>query len=979
MTPEQLRTEIVLPKKMTPNEFITRLLSVSTKEEGLIFLRENLSTFSGETLNLIAEAIKDKAVKQMMANTQRAIDLIEWVMELARLTQNPLHRALGLRIEGQRIAAESGDYAKALLLYDEAVSIHQEQGDPLGEATVYLSSMWALAVLGRYEEAIRKGEWAKKVAEEAGEILLSAKLDTNLALVYFRIGDYNRALVLTNQARALYQLKGEEGAVYLPALENVRQIILCYMGRFQEAIVAGKLSIELAEKLGLLIVKVRAMHNLGITYFQQGEFNQALTLFDQAKEFHEKNQQKHEAALCDLSAMGCLWDLRRFGEVFDKFDEIYPVFHQLEMRHEEAQAILYKAYALTEIGKFEEAILALQDARSLYELEGNRSRIARCDLGIATLFYKKGEFLESSFRAKKNAEEFTQLGLPPFMVEAWLLLAKIAYSQGDFTECVQLLNNLQTVAEENDWHWILYPAYQLLGEVAQSQHQIDEAFRYFEKAITELEQLRGNIMVEHRSDFLEDKNVVYEKMVRLCLEIDQPLKGFFYAERAKSRALIDMLAYHPDVSIRARDPKDVELVDKIEQLRSQREQSLRYGMSLVRDKQSDVKAEVIKLQTEVQASEKKIVGLWHQLLVRNADYARDASIWEVQTEEAIHDLIPENSVLVEYFLVENQWIAFIIGKHSGNNEFVHRVPLDVTTHQIENLLQHFRVNRSLTMRSTLASIEQLIQNAQGILHQLYQSLFLPLEAWLSDFSNVIIVPHGVLHYLPFHALFDGERYLIEKVPVSYLPAASLLRYTRQVSNKNTDFLIMGHSFRGQLPLAVEEAKHVARLLGTHAICEEEARIFTLHQKISSARLLHLACHGDFRKDTPLFSGLALDDGSLTTLDIFNLKLNTSLITLSACQTGRSVIGGGDELQGLMRAFLYAGATSLLLTHWPVSDRSTLTFMELFYQAIKNGETKGRALKEVQCAFISKDSRIDNRYRHPYFWAPFFLVGNNEIL
>jgi CHAT domain-containing protein len=116
-------------------------------------------------------------------------------------------------------------------------------------------------------------------------------------------------------------------------------------------------------------------------------------------------------------------------------------------------------------------------------------------------------------------------------------------------------------------------------------------------------------------------------------------------------------------------------------------------------------------------------------------------------------------------------------------------------------------------------------------------------------------------------------------------------------------------------------------------------------------------------------GLALADGWLTTLDIFNWRLQASLVTLSACQTGRSVVAGGDELLGLMRAFLAAGAASLVASLWAVEDRSTALLMENFYRQLAAGAGKGAALRAAQL------SLLDGAYVHPYYWAPFFLVGD----
>ncbi|NIN65131.1 MAG: CHAT domain-containing protein, partial [Anaerolineae bacterium] len=130
--------------------------------------------------------------------------------------------------------------------------------------------------------------------------------------------------------------------------------------------------------------------------------------------------------------------------------------------------------------------------------------------------------------------------------------------------------------------------------------------------------------------------------------------------------------------------------------------------------------------------------------------------------------------------------------------------------------------------------------------------------------------------------------------------------------------------------------------------------------------------GEFRPEAPLFSTLYLSDGPLTATDVFNLELNASLVTLSACQSGTSAVGGGDELVGFSRAFLYAGAASLLMSLWRVDDQATAHLMDRFYQGLLDGLRKPAALRQAQLSLLSGEE--GDYYRHPYFWAPFFLVG-----
>ncbi|MCP4519390.1 MAG: CHAT domain-containing protein, partial [Delftia sp.] len=259
---------------------------------------------------------------------------------------------------------------------------------------------------------------------------------------------------------------------------------------------------------------------------------------------------------------------------------------------------------------------------------------------------------------------------------------------------------------------------------------------------------------------------------------------------------------------------------------------------------------------------------------------------------------------------------------------------------VRQLMQFLLRNLAAAPRSKPGQVPGLAANVRGLLQQLYELLVAPLYDALAPYPQLIVVPHGPLHYLPLHALHDGQSFLLERHAISYLPGASLLRYCTQARPAASGDLVLGHSYGGVLPNAPREAEAVAAILDGQIVLEDAAALDRLRETAPDCRILHLAAHGDFRPDNPLFSGLALSDGWLTTLDIFNLPLKASLVTLSACQTGRNVVGGGDELLGLMRAFLCAGAASLLLSLWAVEDRSTAQFMETFYTKLTAGQSKG---------------------------------------
>jgi CHAT domain-containing protein len=339
--------------------------------------------------------------------------------------------------------------------------------------------------------------------------------------------------------------------------------------------------------------------------------------------------------------------------------------------------------------------------------------------------------------------------------------------------------------------------------------------------------------------------------------------------------------------------------------------------------------------------------------------------------------LPPDTVLLEYFVIRGTLVAFVV-----TADAVQARPLACTLSQVRRQYQLLQVNLNLTPHSAPAQVNALRLNARGLLHQLHQLLLAPLLDDLRPYRKFIIVPHDVLHYLPFHAFYDGAHYLVEQHEISYLPGASLLRDCRETKPATTGAFIYGHSWYGKLPNAVNEAGAIASLFGATAHTEEAFQPAQLQSLLGDRRLIHFATHSDFRADNPLFSGLVVGDGWLTTLDVFNLRLRASLVTLSGCQTGRNVLRGSDELIGLMRAFLSAGAASLVLSLWAVEDQATAYWMETFYRNLAAGSTKGAALRAAQLQLIQGAGTAEapsTAWDHPYFWAPFFLVGDSGLL
>jgi CHAT domain-containing protein len=292
------------------------------------------------------------------------------------------------------------------------------------------------------------------------------------------------------------------------------------------------------------------------------------------------------------------------------------------------------------------------------------------------------------------------------------------------------------------------------------------------------------------------------------------------------------------------------------------------------------------------------------------------------------------------------------------------------------------------MRYHMANYKREIRDYswRGDIGQNWQELARPLlEEVLSRIEGVelvYLVPYGPLHYLPLHALQVHGRYLIDRFPITYAPSAGVLdrvmqRGIRQKQLGNVqDALILGYTpNESEREVFEGEALQVAEFFGARAHLGKNATAALLREAGAGCKILHLSCHGFFDSTDPMASGLQLADGVLTARDIMSLRLNADLVTLSSCQSGLSEIGSGDELAGLTRALLYAGASSVLVTLWSVNAVATLEIMNDFYSRLwsKDGTKIKTEAEALQAAMLE----MRNKRTHPYFWAPFILVGDSR--
>jgi CHAT domain-containing protein len=325
----------------------------------------------------------------------------------------------------------------------------------------------------------------------------------------------------------------------------------------------------------------------------------------------------------------------------------------------------------------------------------------------------------------------------------------------------------------------------------------------------------------------------------------------------------------------------------------------------------------------------------------------------------------DETVLVEYVELAGELAAFVVTE-SGVEVVYGLGPLAAVEASLAGL--HFQIGAMSHGAAALrAHLDTLTARARRHLQDLYELLLRPLEGLLGA-RRLVVVPHRALYYVPFHALHDGAAYLVERREVCCAPSADLLRHCLERPRAPLRRALIVGVADEWAPRAREEALALASVFPeAETLLDAEATLAAVAGAAPHADLLHLACHGRFRPDSPLFSALHLTDGWLTVHDTYSLDLRCQLVTLSACETGVSAVAPGDELLGLARGFFLAGAPALLVSLWRVDDEATAALMAAFYTRLQAGATASEALRHAQLATMERGP-------HPFFWASFALLG-----
>lgn len=884
-------------------------------------------------------------VQRGRKNPSAALATLNKALALAKQTNDPqVVTYINLKIA--TILEDSGEYSKALILLKEALEPLGKQGDRAAE-------LWTLSSIGviqvkteDYENALKNLHRAVRLRSELGVPASQARdLDLYLGEIYEGFRDFERALEHYQRALPLAQTPGNEGA----------------LGRIYDRI--------------------------GAVYYKMEDYAKAQDFLEDALRV---NTEARNVAMQKS-------ELMRLGDVSGK------------------------------LGKWEAGLKYQQKALILTRESNDQRAESRVLTRMGTLHQMMGRPRVALDLYQEAQETRTKLGDRRGVSENLLQMALVLSTLGDFDAAVADLRKAFEIAQCSEDRSMLWKAYFIMGRALESQKRLGEALESYRKALTILEAMEADIT----EDFDEDdfifggRTALFETTLRVLMQLARKdPQGAYDTQALRIVEKLKAAAFESTLS-----RINVDSFSDVPQELLIKEKSLKLALRRLNDRLEDARSrvnpnqeEIRKLLEERRNREKSFTQLKERLTKEYPSYAdlrypRPVSVHQVQRE-----VVGPDEAILEYMVTRSRTYLFAIDKGRFHT-FSINYPIADLERDVVSL------TRPLQRADTQASWDP------SVAYRLYSRLIKPAEYFLMAKKAVVIVPHGPLASLPFQILVDSEShaakrfwsaadqpsYLVEKYAFCYAPSISALSYVRtrkRASSPGWNLVAFGDAIYGDpdkkrelnpgadrlmtlmsvaasgsrgstlrpLPGARREITEIVKIVGgpTQTYLGDQATE-TLFKKVDLSRYayVHLATHGvvvtgqgKFRQQPAIIFSLYGDqenDGFLQLGEVFGLKLNADMVVLSSCLTPGSVtLGEANGLMSLSRAFLFAGADSLVLALWQVNDEHAAKLFIEMYRNLRNG-SKAEALRDAQLSLLKNPGT-----GHPYYWAPFILMGNWQV-
>lgn len=906
----------------------------------------------------------------------------------------------------------AGDFDGVGRAYGEALDARNRLGDAvlIGRTLNGLGSMHFQ--LGQNREALDYYRRAREVREKLDNRVDLATTTSYLGNVQYRMGNLIEAKARYQEALDIFGPDGS-GRAYQGARVGLANV-LTDLGETDAALAIYRDELAQAEASGDRAVATAAHRNIGSLLRSQGDPAGALRHLLKAHEIQAEDGNTLELARIDNDLGLIHFDLRDLPRAAEYFQAARDSAAVVGNENEKGSALQNLGLVYMEMGLYDRALANVEEALAAHR--------AQEDPGAErSALFTKGEILQHQGEHEQSLAVYQEVLAGDRergdRVGEALDLVNVGFqlnALGRTDEAMNRYRESAALAREMDRSEILWRCYLGIGDSFERMGRLDSTRVYNRKAVDVLEASRAQgLSEEARTSFLGNWSYLYEAQIHVLGKMfaqkpDEALaaEAFAVAERGKSRALLDMLAEsHVDLS-GTLDPETARTREDMER----RLNELRYRARKAEGENASADS-LRALRKEIRNLEGEQKALLERIRLENPRYAA-LDTGKPQTLDAIRNTLlrGKDRMLCEFTLGDSASYLWVLT--AKDLEF-HRLP---PREEIESQVQRLRAGLTNPLPATDADLVDAAAT-------LYSMLFGPVKEHLEKAKTVYLVPDGSLHFIPFEVLLEEPvqapqadlapearnayfarlPYAFRKTRVLYGPSATTLSTLASArtkeKKKDPTLLAVGDPVFGTgegaeaeesairtglapLPYTRDEVETIASYFKEDrrtTLLENAAREKTLVEPgyLSKFDILHFATHGLIDERRPDQSRLALsfpqdpsEDGYLQASEIYGLDLHADLVVLSACETGLGKMVRGEGVLGLPRAFFYAGASSIVVSLWSVSDHSTADLMSAFYQRmISRGDAPAEALRRAK-----EELRKTDTFAHPFYWAPFVILG-----
>jgi CHAT domain-containing protein/tetratricopeptide (TPR) repeat protein len=681
----------------------------------------------------------------------------------------------------------------------------------------------------------------------------------------------------------------------------------------------------------------------------RGRFERALRSFTAVEPVFRRLQDVRYLALLGLNSAEIHLARNRPEEALRLAVRAGKRFAALHMEEERAYATLVAGRAAERRGDQEEAAIRLRRAGKMFQRLGFVERQASCLLEAAAHALRRERLNEATGLTRRAEALLEGRDLHALAASCHLLQGYLDIASGDTSRALQRANQVRVRFRGLHAPWIQSEAQRLEGRAYEARNQLGEAILSYKYAIEELERYCGDVPPEAAASLSPVPPArLYGNIVDLLVQAGYFDDAFAFAERAKSRSLVQLVAGRMQGGLL----RDRAIARRLHRIRT-RLHTLYDRLAHRGDAKDGSFAESRYRARELEHEQAKVL---EEARIEDPESVSLEAVGTV-TLPAVRDDLEPGTVLLDYLLTDDALFTFVVTPQSFR---VVRHAVDPA--ELQRLLDRFRFHLLKFEQGDVVAEDLVLQATRANLGELAEHLIEPVAENL-DGDRLVISPDGLLHHVPFHALPWDDGWLVDRFEVVYAPSALVYGFLRDKPTNTVGPSCLVGLPDGASRHVEREVATAARSLGTeHVTLGEEASFERLRDIARDARILHLTTEIGPREEEPLLTALRLADNWLRTEQVFHLETAAEVVVISVGDCGPS-----DSILALTRGALYAGARALLMSRWPVVDPVPAEFLDRFYYHWQEHGDAATAAKEAMI-------EIRAHRPHPYYWASFFLAG-----